>query len=93
MKPVKFSSHARWQMELRGASEEEVVHAIKSVKWEDAKMNKFQSKYRFDFNRIALTNQKFYKYKTVEPIFAEEADKIVVITVKVYYSNEKEVRQ
>jgi len=55
MKPVKFSSHARWQMELRGASEEEVVHAIKSVKWEDAKMNKFQSKHKFDFNKIAPT--------------------------------------
>jgi hypothetical protein len=50
MKPVKFSSHARWQMELKGASEEEVVHAIKSGEWEDAKMNKFQSRYRFDFN-------------------------------------------
>ena len=42
-------------MELRGASEEEVVHAIKSVKWEDAKMNKFQSKHKFDFNKIAPT--------------------------------------
>ena len=42
-------------MELRGASEEEVVHAIKSVKSEDAKMNKFQSKYKFDFNKIAPT--------------------------------------
>lgn len=93
MKPIRFSNHARLQMSLRGASEEDVIRAIRLGRWESAKMGRFQSKYRFDFNKIALTNQKFYKHKTVEPIFADEADEIVVITVKVYYSNEEEVKQ
>jgi len=89
MKPIRFSNHARLQMNLRGASEEDVIAAIRMGKWKSAKMGKLQSKYRFDFNNEALTNQRFYKYKIVEPIFADEADEIVVITVKVYYSNEE----
>ncbi len=36
---------------------------------------------------------KFYKFKIVEPIFAEEAERIVIITVKVYYSNTEEVQK
>jgi len=92
VKPIRFSNHARLQMDLRGASEEDVIEAIRSGKWRPAKMGKFQSRCKFDFNKRALTNQKFYKYKTVEPIFADEPNEIVVITVKVYYSNE-EVKQ
>jgi hypothetical protein len=87
VKPIRFSNHAKLQMYLRGASEEEVTGAIKSCKWEYAKLGRFQTKCIFDFNKLALTNQKFYKYKTVEPIFADELNEIVVITVKVYYSN------
>ncbi len=88
MKTITFSDHAKLQMTLRGASEEEVRIAIRRAKWETAKLGKLKTKYRFDFNKVSLTNQKIYKYKTVEPIFADESDKIVVITVKVYYSNE-----
>ncbi len=75
-------------MTLRGASEEEVIIAIRSAQWEPAKLGKHKTRYRFDYNKVSLMNQKIYKYKTVEPIFADENDKIVVITVKVYYSNE-----
>jgi len=87
VKPIRFSDHAKLQMYLRGASEKEVTEAIKVGTWESAKLGKFQTKYKFDFNQTALTNQKFYRYKTVEPIFADESNEIVVITVKVYYSN------
>ena len=89
MKPIRFSNHARTQMNLRGASEEEVIKAINSGIWEFAKMGKFQTQSRFEFNKEALTNQKYYKYKIVEPVFADEQDEITVITVKVYYSNEE----
>jgi len=75
-------------MELRGASEEEVITAINSGTWEPAKLGKLKTKYKFDFNAISMANQKIYKYKTVEPVFADENDIIVVITIKVYYSNE-----
>ena len=74
---------------MRGAKEEEVTITIRSGKWEAAKIGKLQIKHQFDFNKISLTNQKFYKYKTIEPIFADESNEIVVVTVKVYYSNEE----
>jgi len=89
MKPIRFSDHARLQMVLRGATEEEVAMSIRTGKWGAAKMRKFQLRHQFDFNRVSLTNQKYYKYKTVESIFADEPNEIVVITVKVYYSNEE----
>ena len=38
----------------------------------------------FAFNRD--WNKKFYATKEVRPIFAEEADEIVVVTVYTYYS-------
>lgn len=87
MKPIHYSNHARLQMVLRGATEEEVTVTIRTGKWETAKMDNFRARHQFDFNRASLTNQKFYKYKTIEPIFADEQNGIVVITVKVYYSN------
>ena len=89
MKPIRCSDHARLQMVLRGATEDEVTVTIRSGKWEAAKMGKFQTKHKFDFNKISLTNRKLYKYKTIEPIFADESNEIVVVTVKVYYSNEE----
>jgi len=89
VKPIRCSDHARLQMVLRGATEEEVTMSIRTDKWGTAKMGKFQSRHQFDFNRVSLTNQKYYKYKTVESIFADEPNEIVVITVKVYYSNEE----
>lgn len=48
---------------------------------------KLGKKYQFNFNKVSLTNHKYYKLKTVEPIFADEINGLVVITVKVYYSN------
>jgi hypothetical protein len=66
MKPIRYSDHARLQMVLRGATEEEVAMSIRTGKWGAAKMGKFQSRHQFDFNRVSLTNQKYYKYKTVE---------------------------
>lgn len=89
MKPIRYSDHARLQMVLRGVTEEEVAMSIRTGKCGVAKMGKLQSRHQFDFNRVSLTNQKYYKYKTVESIFADEPNEIVVITVKAYYSNEE----
>ena len=93
MKEIIFSLHARLQMSLRGASEEEVIKAVTAGQWKPAKQGKLQSQQAFDFNNEAPTNMKFYKLKIVEPIFAEEAERVVIITVKVYYSNTEEVQK
>lgn len=89
MKQIRYSDHSRLQMVLRGATEEEVIMCIRAGKWESARMGKCRSRYQFDYNRVSLTNQKFYKYKTVEAIFADEPNEVAVITVKVYYSDEE----
>ncbi|MGB9715743.1 MAG: lipoprotein 17-related variable surface protein [Thermodesulfovibrionales bacterium] len=89
MKLIRFSNRAETQMILRGAKKEEVETAIQSGRWKPAKLEKLMTKYCFEFNSISPINQKFYKYKIVEPIFADETNGIIVITVKVYYSNEE----
>ncbi len=89
MKPFSFSTHARLQMELRGAEETEVISTIRTGVWDTAKRGKLQCRHRFNFNRPSPINKQIYKYKTVEAIFVEEIDRIVVVTVKVYYSNKE----
>ena len=84
-KPIIFSAHARLQMSLRGAAENEVITTIRSATWQPAKHGKFQSRLRFDFNQLSPVNQRFYRFKTVDAIFADEPSEIVVVTVKVYY--------
>lgn len=86
-KSILFSSHAKLQMLLRGAEENEVIATIQTRKWESAKYNKSSCRAQFYFEKPSQVNQKIYKYKTIEAIFVEEDDKIVVITVKVYYHN------
>ena len=92
MKPVYFSNHAKSQMILRGATEEEVEIAVREGKREPAKLGKFKSRHSFAFNSFSPVNQKFYKYKIVESIFADEPEEITIVTVKVYFIN-KEVTQ
>lgn len=86
-KPIELPPHAKYRMLLRGASEDEIYKVIKSGKWEPSRQNRFSSKLTFDFMKISPSNEKFYSFKTVEVIFTGESDKIVVITVKVYYHN------
>jgi len=70
MKPIRFSEHSELQMILRGATKKEIEISVRSGQWEHAKAGKFKTKHCFDFNSASPVNQKFYKYKTIEPIFA-----------------------
>ncbi|MDO8140397.1 MAG: hypothetical protein Q6358_02765 [Candidatus Brocadiales bacterium] len=89
MKPIRFSDHAKLQMLLGGTAEDEVQTAIKSGQWETAKLGKYKTRCRFEYNAISPVNRKFYKSKIVEPIFANEPEELTIVTVKVYYSNEE----
>ena len=88
MKPISFSSHARLQMLLRGAEESEVIYAIREGVRAPARRGKFSARSNFQFGRESPINGRYYKHKTVEVIFADEIEEVVVVTVKVYYSNE-----
>lgn len=89
-KQIRFSMHAKEQMNLRGATEGEVEQVIRTIEWEPAKRGRQQARRRFDFGKLSPINQQTCRFKTVDAIFANEPDEIVVVTVKVYYSNEEE---
>ena len=82
-KPIMFSSHAREKMLDRGASEKEVEAAIRSGSREPARRERFTFRKNFAYN--AQWRGKQYAVKQVAPIVAEEDDRLVVVTVFVYY--------
>ena len=86
MKAVRLSEHARKRALLRGASEEQIREVLGRGRREPAKRSKWQARWRFPYGARSPVDDKRYNEKTVEVIFAEEPDEIVVVTVKVYYS-------
>ncbi|MGB7553655.1 MAG: DUF4258 domain-containing protein [Candidatus Korobacteraceae bacterium] len=81
--PITLSGHARQQIQFRGSSEQEVVEAIRSGDWRPAGGGRFECRQDFPFNSV--WNKTVYATKQVRPIFVEESNEIVVITVYVYY--------
>jgi len=82
-KPIEFSPHAREKMLDRGATESEVQAAIRTGNPEPARKGRFMFRKNFAFND--QWRGKHYAVKQVAPIVAEEADRLVVVTVFVYY--------
>ena len=82
-KKIVFSNHARIKLADRGASEAEVIKAIKEGSSEPARKGHLMFRKNFRFN--AMWCGKHYSVKQVAPIVAEESDDFVVITVYVYY--------
>ncbi|MCK6626043.1 MAG: DUF4258 domain-containing protein [Anaerolineae bacterium] len=85
MKPIRFSQHALDQMRLRGATQEEVRETVETNSWQPAKRGKYQARKTFAFGRPSPVNQQVYPFKTIQVIFADELNEIVVVTVLVYY--------
>ncbi len=75
--------HAYDSCEKRGVSEEEVKLAIKKGAWEPAKHDRMISRVNLDYNKI--WEGKMYSVKQVAPVFVDEEDEIVVVTVYCYY--------
>ncbi len=84
MKPVRLSSHARERIAQRGATEKEVVEAIRSSHWQDAERGRHECQRDFPFHRD--WNGKFYATKRVRPVFVDKEREILVVTVYVYYA-------
>ena len=83
MKPIRLSRHARENMTFRGATEEEVVAAIRQAEWQLAERGRFDCRHEFTFGRD--WNGHRYSSKQVRPVFVDEHTEIVVVTVYVYY--------
>jgi len=74
---------ARENMRYRGATEQEIVEAIRTASWGPAERGRLEC--RKDFAYGQDWNGKSYATKQVRPIFVEEDDEIVAVTVYVYY--------
>lgn len=83
MKPVRLTAHAAAYAEKRGFSAAEVEEAIREEEWAPAERGRLQCRRDFPFNEV--WNGKRYGTKQVCPIFVQEADEIVVVTVYTYY--------
>ena len=83
MKPIRLSGHARSQLAFRGVTEEEVKETIRSASWSPAESGRFECRKNFPYGKE--WNKNIYKTKQVRPIFVQEENEIVVITVYSYY--------
>ncbi len=82
-KPIRLSGHARQQLARRGASEEEIFEAIRSAEWQPVELGRLECRMNFPYGKE--WNGRWYNTKQVRPIFAEEENEIVVVTVYVLF--------
>ena len=83
MKPIRLSRHAQGQLTYRGTDEREIADTIRTSSWGPAELGRLEC--RKDFAYGKEWNGKMYGTKQVRPIFREETDEIVVVTVYTYY--------
>jgi hypothetical protein len=83
VKPIRLSGHALSYMDRRGFNLEEVAEAIRTAPWTPAEFGRLECHKDFAFGRA--WNGVVYATKRVRPIFVEEADELVVVTVYMYY--------
>ncbi|GEM_PF-291635 len=83
LKPIAFTKHAYRYLERRGFTTKEVEAAIRLEEWQAADFGRLECRKEFAFNDE--WNESFYATKLVRPIFVDEPNEIVVITVYTYY--------
>ena len=82
-KPIQLSGHAVQQLRFRGTTEAEIIDTIVKVPWQPAENGRMECRKDYEFD--AMWNGRHYATKQVRPIFVEESNQIVVVTVYVYY--------
>jgi len=83
MKSILFSQHALDQMPDRGATRDEIEAAIRAGESAQAKGKRLSYRKNFPFNKEWKGRK--YAIKQVMPIVIEESDRIIVVTVYVFY--------
>ena len=84
MKPVAFSRHARQRLAERGTTEEEVVQTIRDAPWILVEPRRYAATKWYPFGQEH--DGSFYAGKDVRPIFVDEPERLVVVTVYVYFN-------
>ncbi len=82
-KPIRLSKHAVIQCRERGVAEIEVIEAINNGFKEPVKKGRQMAKLNFQYNDY--WHDSYYAIKQVAPVFVEEENEIVVITVYSFY--------
>jgi hypothetical protein len=82
-KAIRLSGHAYGYIDRRGFTEDEVEETIRTSPWQPAQGNRLEASKDFAF--YAEWNGKRYATKRVRPVFVEEAEEIVVVTVYTYF--------
>ena len=83
MKPIRLSAHALSYVTRRGFTVADVEEAIRAGSWGEAELGRLECRKDFPFD--AEWNGRRYATKQVRPIFVDEENEIVVITVYTYY--------
>jgi len=89
-KPIVFTVHARQRMQERGACEGDVCQAIRSGHREEAQRGLVLHRMNLEFKRE--WDGRYYGVQQVAAIVAEEADRLVVVTVYTFYFQEGDAR-
>jgi len=82
-KPIRLSSHAAEQCVERGATEEDVRHAILHGTREAAKHGRWLFRHNFQYN--SKWQGRVYAIKQVSPVVAETEAEFVVVTVYTFF--------
>jgi len=82
-KHIRLSAHALGHTARRGFTIAEVEEAIRSSPWVLAGRGRLECRKDFAFGRE--WNGRLYATKQVRPVFVDEPDAIVVVTVYTYY--------
>jgi hypothetical protein len=83
MKPIRLSKHALGYTATRGFTVAEVEEAIRTCAWGAAEFGRLDCRKDFPFGQN--WNGKIYATRQVRPVFVDEAEELVVITVYTYY--------
>jgi len=83
MKPIRLSDHAQAQLQFRGGFAWEVEEAIRTSPWQPAERGRLDCRRNLPFHQG--WNGIVYATKQIRPIFVDEPEEIVVVTVYVYY--------
>jgi hypothetical protein len=83
VKSIIFSQHALEQIPDRGATREEVIICITEGEVAPAKSGRKAFRRNFPFGN--KWKGRYYEIKQVMPIVVEDADRMIVVTVYVFY--------
>jgi hypothetical protein len=86
MKPIRLSNHALRYIGKRGFTVAEIEDAIQTSPWTPTEWGRLDCRKNFSYGKE--WNGKVYATKQVRPIFVEETEEILVITVYTYYFNQ-----